>query len=62
LSRSQIKLKTLCHSQQGVFLKPEGAYVMQQLIIGVILIGVFFLLILFIKSGYNKKNQDEQKK
>ncbi len=32
---------------------------MRELITGLILIGIFFLLVFFLKSGYDKKKEEE---
>jgi len=35
---------------------------MRELITGLILIGIFFFLVFFLKSGYDRKKDDEAKK
>ncbi len=35
---------------------------MRELITGLVLIGIFFFLVLFLKSGYDRKKEDEAKK
>ena len=44
---------------QGALLK--GVNSMQQLITGIVLIIVFFLLVYFLKSGYSKKGKQKEK-
>lgn len=35
---------------------------MRELVTGLVLIGIFFFLVFFLKSGYDKKKEDEAKK